>query len=114
MTGWIGVNYPDAARLLERAGEHDRTKLGSPETSGTEVSNGQVEMKLLRRTTWPFRRGVWRCKLEGQLERRIPGVYLTPFWITDIPLPIQKICVKGRKGRRVGAVEHDGAQADRG
>lgn len=98
MAGWICVNYPDASRLLDRAGEHDRTKLSSPETRGTEVRNGQVEMKLLRRTTWPFRRGVWSCKLEGQLERRISDVYLTPFGIIDIQPPIQKICVKGRKG----------------
>lgn len=114
MAGWIGVNYPDAVRLFDRAGEHDRTKLASPETRGTEVGNGQVEMKLLRRTTWPFWRAVWPCKLEGQLERCISDVHLTPFRITDIQLPIQQICVKGRESRRVGAVEHDGAQADRG
>ena len=97
MAGWIGVNNVDAARLLDRAGEDDCTKFDSPETSCTEVRNGQVEMKLLRRTFWPFWRGIWRCTLEGQLERRITGVHLTPLRITDVQLPIQKDCVKGRK-----------------
>jgi hypothetical protein len=55
MAGRIGVHDPDAAWLLDRAGEHDRTKLGSPEPRGAEVSHGQVEMKLLRRAAWPFR-----------------------------------------------------------
>lgn len=114
MAGWIGVNYPDGARLFNWAAEHDRPKLASPETSGTKVGNGQVEMELLRRTTWPFRRGIRRCKLEGQLERLISNLHLAPFGITDIQLPIQKIGVKGREGGRIGAVEHYGAQADRG
>jgi hypothetical protein len=109
MADWIGMDYPDAARLLDRAGEHGCTKLGSPETSDTEVRHAQVEMKLLRRTTWPFRREVRRCQLERQLERRISDVYLTPFGITDIQLPIQEICVEARKRRRVGAIEYNGA-----
>jgi hypothetical protein len=112
MAGWIGVNYPDAAWLLDRAGEHNCTELGCPETSGPEVRNGQVEVELLRSTTWPFRRGVRPCQLEGQLERRTSDVYLTPFGISDIQSPIQEICVEGRKGWRVGAIEHDGTQAD--
>lgn len=108
MTSRIGVHYPDAAWLFDRAGEHDCTKFGCPETCGAEVRNGQVEMELLWRTSRPFRRGVRRCQLEGQLERRIPDVYLTPFRIGDIRLPIQKIRVEGRKGWRVRAIEHDG------
>ncbi len=97
MAGWIGVNNVDAARLLHRVGEDNCTKFGSPETSRAEVRNGQVEMKLLGRTIWPFWRGIRGCTLEGQLERRITGVHLTPLRITDVQLPIQKVCVKGRK-----------------
>ena len=88
MAGWIGVHNVDAARLLHRAGEYDCTKFDRPETCCEEVRNGQVEMKLLRRTFWPFRRGIWCCTLEGQLERRITGVHLAPLRITDIQLPI--------------------------
>jgi hypothetical protein len=84
MAGWIGVNYPDAARLLDRAGEYRRAKSDRSEAGGTEVRNGQVEMHLLRRTIWPYRWVVRRCKLEGQFERQISAVYLTPFRITDI------------------------------
>jgi hypothetical protein len=84
MAGWIGVNYPDAARLLDRAGENRRAEFDSSETGGTEVRNGQVEMHLLRRTIWPHRWVVRRCKLEDEFERRISGVHLTPFGITDI------------------------------
>ncbi len=113
MTGGIGVDYPCAARLLDRAAEHGCTKFDSSETGGAEVGNSQVEMYLLRRTIGPDRWVVWRCKLECQLERQTSGVDLTPFGIADIGLPIQKIRVKVRKGWRVGAVEHDGAQADR-
>ncbi len=109
MADWIGMDYPDAAGLLDPAGEHDCTKLGSPETSRPEVRHGQVEMKLLGRTAWPFRREVRRCQLERQLERRISDMYLTPLGISDIQLPIQKICVEGRKRWRVGAIEHNGA-----
>jgi hypothetical protein len=68
MAGGIGVNYPDAAWLFDRAGERDCAKFGCPQTRVTEVRNGQVEMELLRRTTWPFRRGIRRSQLEGQLE----------------------------------------------
>ena len=97
MAGWIGVNYPDAARLLGRAGENGRAKFDRSEAGGTEVRNGQVEMKLLRRAIWPFRWGIRRRTLEGQLARRIPDVHLTPLRVTDIQLPIQEVCVKRRQ-----------------
>ncbi len=88
VTDGIGMDDPDAARLLDQAGQGDCTKLCSSETGNSEVRHGQVEMKLLRRTMWPFRRRVWRCQLEGQLERRISEVYLAPFGISEIRLPI--------------------------
>jgi hypothetical protein len=112
MSGWVGVDNPEAARLLLWSSEDDGTKVDSPETGGTEIRNGQVEMKLLRRATWPFWRGVWRCPLEGQLEGRISEVHLTPLWIAHIRLPMQEACVKGRESWRVGAIEDDGAQTD--
>ena len=97
MSGWIGINNPDAVRLLLRPGKDNCTKVDSPETSCTEVRHGQIEMKLLWRSIWPFRRGIWRCTLEGQLVRRITGVHLTPFRITDVQLAVQEFCVKGGK-----------------
>jgi hypothetical protein len=97
MAGRIGVHNVDAAWLLHGAGEDGCTKFGSPETSCTEVCNGQIEMKLLRHPIWPFWRGIWHCTLESQLERGLTGVHLTPLRITDIQLSIQKVCVKGRK-----------------
>ena len=97
MAGWIGVHDEDGARLLHRAGKDDCTKFASPETSCTKVRNGQVEMKLLRRAIWPFRWGIRRRTLEGQLARRIPDVHLTPLRVTDIQLPIQEVCVKRRQ-----------------
>ena len=114
MAGWVGVHNVDAARFLHRAAEYDCTKFDSPETCCTEVRNGQVEMKLLRRTIRPFWRGIRRCTLEGQLERRLTGVHLAPLRITDVQLPIQKVCVKGGKSCRVGAVEDNRAQVNWG
>jgi hypothetical protein len=108
MAGRVGVHYPDAAWLLDRSAEYDCTKFGCPETSRAEVRNGQVEMNLLGRATWPSRRGVRRCQLEGQLERRISDVDLAPVGIRDIQLRTQKSRVEGRKGWWVGAIEHDG------
>ncbi len=112
VASWTSMNNPDAARLLDPAGEDDSAQLGSPETSCTKISDRQVEMNLLRHTIRPLWRGVWLCKLEGQLERQIPGVHLTPVRITDVQRPIQETCVKARKGSRVWAVEDDRAQAD--
>jgi len=106
------MNDPDAAGLLDPAGEGDRPQLCGPETRRTKVRDGQVEMQLLWRTVRPFRRGVWLRKLEGQLERQIPCVYLAPIWITDVQLRIQERRVEPRKGWRVWAVEDDGTQAD--
>lgn len=105
MAGRIGVDNVGAARFLHRAGEDDCTKFDGPATGCNEVRNRQVEMKLLRRTVWPFGRGIWRCSLEGQLERRVIGVHLTPPRITGIQLPVQQRCIKRGKSWRVGAVE---------
>ena len=52
---------------------------------------------------------ITRCQLDRQLERRISDVYLTPFGVIDFQLSIQEICVEGRKRRRVGAIEYNGA-----
>lgn len=97
MAGWIGVHDEDAARLLHRAGEDDRAEFARPETSCTKVRHGQVEMKLLRRAIWPFRWGIRRRTLEGQLARRIPDVHLTPLRVTAVQLPMQQVRVKGRQ-----------------
>ena len=114
MAGWIGVHDEDAPRLLHRACKDDCTKLDSPEAGCTKVGDGQVEMELLRRPVWPYRRGIRCCTLEGQLARRITGVHLAPLRISGVQLTIQKVCVEGRKSCRVGTVEDNGAQADGG
>ncbi len=113
MAGGIGVDNVDGARLLYWVGKDRCTKLDSSESSCMKVSNGQVEMELLRHPIGPFWGGIWRCTLEGQLECQVSGVHLAPLRIADIQLPIEKVCIKGRKCWRVGAVEDNGAKADR-
>ena len=114
MAGWVGVHDEGAARLLHRAGEDDCTESDSPEAGCTKVSHGQVKMKLLRRAIRPIRRRIRRCALEGQLAHRISGVDLTPLRIADVQHTSQKVCVEGRKSRRVGAVEDNSAHVDGG
>jgi hypothetical protein len=97
MAGWIGMNNPDATRLLDRAGQDDCAQFDSPMASSTEIGNGHVEMKLLRRAIWPSWREIWHGSLKGQLERRITDMDLTPVRIRDVRLPIQKVRVEGRK-----------------
>lgn len=97
MAGRIGIDNKDGVRLLHRFGEDDGPELDRPESSCTEVRNGQVEMQLLWRPLWPFWWGIRRCTLEGQLERRITGSHLAPLGITAIQLSIQELCVEGRK-----------------
>jgi hypothetical protein len=64
-------------------------------------------MKLLGQSIWPFGRGVWLRELEGQFQRRGADMDLTPLWIIEFRLAIEKICVEGRKGWGVWTVEDD-------
>ena len=102
VAGWVGVDGEDGTRLLYRIGEADRTKFNRPKSCCVEIRDGQVEVQLLGRAIWPPRSGIRRRTLECQLERRPIGLHLTPFWITDIQLPIQEVRVEGRKSRRFG------------
>ena len=97
VASWIGVHDEDVVWFLHRAAQDDRTELGSPESGRTEVGNGQVEMELLRRTVRPFRRGIRRCTLEGELARRITDVHFAPLRVTEIGLAVQEVGVEGRK-----------------
>ena len=97
MASRIGVHDEGAVWFLHWAGEDDCTKFDGPESGCAEIRNRQVEMELLRRAIWPVWREIRRCTLEGQLERQITNVHLTPLRITEIHLPLQKVCVEGRK-----------------
>lgn len=113
MAGWIGVHDPDTVGLLQQAGEDDRPEFLRPVPGCSEVGHGQVQMKLLWRAVRPFGREIGKRTLEGELGRSVTRAHLTPLGITDVRPPVQKLCVEGRKGRRIGAVEDDRAQRNR-
>lgn len=113
MAGWVGKHsVAGLGRVIDvfLPSQQTRARLDRPMVRRRDVVDRQVDMDLLRLSSWPLRRHMTRGELDSQHRRAVDSEYVVPFLplqaAAEQVMPETTLCLEFR------GVEHDGRQRD--